>query len=120
MGTTIQDSKASQIYLRAIMGNLGHPVPPDLRLSSSELYDLIAKDISILCKDLKRAKGNIRNLMSHDEERRQLTIAAIGDFYDTGNGLRWKGNGKEVKMERKDENQMEQSSENNRYFPEEN
>jgi hypothetical protein len=107
-----QDSKISREFLRRVMKCLGREVPGDITLNSWELFDFIEKDISIILKDLKRAKGNIKNLMSADEDRRQFTIAAIGDFYDVGNGKRWKGNGKEYKMERKDENQMDEPVEN--------
>lgn len=102
-----KDSKVSREFLRKVMKCLDIKVHCELTLNSSELYDFIEKDIAILRRDLKRAKGNIRNLMSGDETRRQFTLQAIGDFYDTGNGKRWKGNGKRVKMETKDENQVE-------------
>lgn len=72
----------SREFLRKVLKCLGRKVPDELTLNSWELYDFIALDISILLKDLKRAKGNIKNLMSIDEDRRQFTIQAIGDFYD--------------------------------------
>jgi len=102
-----KDSKVAREFLRMVMKCLGRKVPNEITLNSWELYDFIEKDISTILRDLKRAKGNIKNLMSGDEDRRQFTMQAIGDFYDKGDGKRWKGNGRRVQMETKDENQVE-------------
>lgn len=79
------DSKVSRTFLRKVMKCLGREIPGEISLNSWELYDFIEKDISILLQELERAKGNVRNLMSSDEDRRQFTIQAIGDFYNKGN-----------------------------------
>ena len=98
-----KDSKVSREFLRKVLHCLGRKPPEEITLNSWELYDFIEKDISIILKHLKRAEGNIRNLMSADEDRRQFTIKAIGDFYEKGNTRRNKGEIKENKLERQEE-----------------
>ena len=103
-----QDSKVSRTFLRKVLKCLGRNTPKELAINSWEMYDVIAKDISIILRDLERAKGNIRNLMSSDNDRRQFTIKAIGDFYDKNNGKRRKGEQKKEEMERQEEDKVEQ------------
>lgn len=101
------DSKVSREFLRKVLLCLGRKVPEEISFNSWELYDFIEQDISIILRDLKRAKGNIRNLMSGDEDRRQFTLKAIGDFYEKENGRQWKGECKGNKVATKEKGKVE-------------
>ncbi len=79
--TEQQETNMTKFYLRKVLEDLGLNVSAGLMISVDDMYDLISKEISVMHKQMRWYRGNIKNLLSSNEERRQFTIAAIEDFY---------------------------------------
>ena len=80
------DSKFARSCLRNILKEQGHQIDDHLVLNSSEMLDMIIKNIHLVDLEVRNLRKAKKAFLREHENRSQLVMEAISGYYDTQKG----------------------------------